>query len=74
MCDDETGLLIDVGDRAVLEAALTELLNNPQRRLDMGLSAYALARQKFNADSNNQRLLDLVRELAESRPVKSEAA
>ncbi len=74
VCDGETGLLIDVGDRVGLEVALTQLLNNPQQRRHMGRTAHAMARQKFDANSNNQRLLDLVRELAEARPVNSEAA
>ncbi|MBV9354322.1 MAG: glycosyltransferase family 4 protein [Chloroflexi bacterium] len=72
--DGESGVLVQVGDQPGLEAALTALVEDPVRRLRMGRAGHAMARQKFDANCNNRRLLDLVRELVEARPIPSEAA
>jgi glycosyltransferase involved in cell wall biosynthesis len=69
----ETGLTIPVGDVGALTAALSLLVDDPERRGRMSRAGYALARVKFDAQRNNRLLLDLVGELVETRPVSRRA-
>jgi len=70
----ETGLIIPVGDVNALTAALSLLIDDPERRRRMSRAGYAYARLKFDAKRNNRLLLDLVGELVEARPVSRRAA
>lgn len=66
---EETGLLIQPGDRPALAQSLRTLMNNPQLRSTMGLRARQLATQKFNAHKNFQILESLFREIADRNSV-----
>jgi glycosyltransferase involved in cell wall biosynthesis len=70
----ESGLLIPPGDRRALQAALTALVDEPERRQRMGRAAHAFATERFDARRNNRLLLDLVRDLAEARRACAAAA
>jgi glycosyltransferase involved in cell wall biosynthesis len=70
----ESGMLVPVGDHAALRAAISALVDCPDRRARMGRAGHALARQKFDAERNNRLLLDLIGELVEARPVSGRAA
>lgn len=61
---EETGLLLQPGDRPALAQSLRTLMNNPQLRSNMGLRARQLATQKFNAHKNFQTLESLFWEIA----------
>ncbi|MDQ6671984.1 MAG: glycosyltransferase family 4 protein [Chloroflexota bacterium] len=63
----ESGLLVPAGDSSALDAALTALTSDSQRRRRLGKASYALARQKFDAERNNRALLDLVLGVAQER-------
>ncbi len=69
----ESGLLIPAGDYTALQAALTTLVDDPNRRQRMSRAGYALASGKFHASRNNRVLLDLVGEMVHGRPVSRRA-
>jgi glycosyltransferase involved in cell wall biosynthesis len=60
----ESGLLIPPGDRVALESALERLASDAPLRQRMGRAGHALAQRKFDAERNNQALLDLLVEIA----------
>jgi glycosyltransferase involved in cell wall biosynthesis len=64
VCHQETGLLIQSGDRPALAESLRILMHNPQLRSDMGFRARQLAEQKFNVHKNFQTLESLFREVS----------
>jgi glycosyltransferase involved in cell wall biosynthesis len=59
-----SGLVVPPGDPAALRGALEALVNDPDRRLQMGRAGHALAQRKFDANRNNRALLDIVIDLA----------
>jgi glycosyltransferase involved in cell wall biosynthesis len=69
-----SGLIIPAGDVAALTNALGALVGDAELRQRMSLAAYALAKQKFDAQRNSRVLLDLVGEMVEARPVSRRAA
>lgn len=60
----KTGMLLQPGDTHGLAAAIEVLLADPTLRRSMGMAGHSLARQKFDARSNNQALLRLIQELS----------
>jgi phosphatidylinositol alpha-1,6-mannosyltransferase len=54
---DEMGLLVPYGDVAALEAALVDLLGNPERALSLGQAARRAAREQFTYPRFRDRLL-----------------
>lgn len=61
---EETGFLIQPGDRSALAEHLRTLMNSPQLSANMGHKACQIAEQKFNAHKNFQALESLFREIA----------
>ena len=57
----ETGLLVRPGDTAALTEALRELMTSSDRRLTLGSRALAHTILNFDAATNTQRLLDLIK-------------
>ena len=57
----ETGLLIRPGDTTALTEALRQLMTSADRRLALGSQALANTTQNFDAATNAQRLLDLIK-------------
>ena len=57
----ETGLLIRPGDTTALTEALRQLMTSADRRLALGSRALAHTTQNFDAATNAQRLLDLIK-------------
>ncbi len=64
--ENETGLLIDVGNIEQLAAALLKLIDDPSLRKNMGHSARARALQFFNSDKVTQKLIELYHSLLAS--------
>lgn len=62
----ESGLLIAPGDERGLAESLETLLNDPVRRIQMGARGQAIVEAGFDAAKNAQRLLDLLKRLAET--------
>ena len=60
---DETGVLVEPGDPQGLAAAISELLDDPDRRARMGEAAAADARARFSLDRQVDAYLDLYAEL-----------
>ena len=58
---DETGVLVPPGDTAALTKALRSLLASPDQRLTLGSRALAHVSKNFDAATNAQRLLDLIK-------------
>jgi len=58
-----TGLLVPVRDAGALANAIRELLDNPDRRISMGLAGRALAERKFDIKQVVQTHLDIYAEL-----------
>ena len=56
----QSGLTVPVGDGAALRHALEVLVSDAGLRQRMGRAGHALARDKFDAQRNNQALLDMV--------------
>ena len=61
----ETGWIVPTGDVDALEAALQQLVEQPNRRLDMGRQAQARLSQTFDAEKNARRLLSLLKRVAD---------
>ena len=61
--DGITGYLIPSGDRARFAAALTELLDQPQRRASMAAAAQAWARERFSPERQVEAHLALFAQL-----------
>lgn len=61
--DGETGLLVPPGDTEALMEALRCMIEDPQRRLNLGSKAEHLVRQQFDAHRNAARLLDLMKQI-----------
>jgi glycosyltransferase involved in cell wall biosynthesis len=60
---DETGVLFEAGDPQSLAAAISGLLDDPDRRARMGAAAAADARARFSLDRQVDAYLDLYAEL-----------
>jgi glycosyltransferase involved in cell wall biosynthesis len=60
---DETGVLFEAGDPQSLAAAISGLLDDPDRRARMGAAAVADARARFSLDRQVDAYLDLYAEL-----------
>lgn len=60
----DTGILIDVDDRAALSSALDRLIANPPERAAMGHAARNRAEMDFDAEKNAARIFDLLRAVA----------
>ena len=71
---EQSGYVIAPGDRSALHAALSSLVENPERRRRMSRAAFGLASRSFDAERNNRLLLDLVVEQAESHSGSRRAA
>ncbi len=63
----ETGLFVPVDDLPALTDALRRLIHRPEERLAMGERAAALARERFDAERNSRRLLEVLKRLAGRR-------
>ena len=59
--DEETGLVVPVGDAAALEAALRRLVMQPELRLRLGERAISHVSREYDARKNAGRLLDLLK-------------
>ena len=67
--DGDTGLLIPPGDVDRLVEALEHLVSDAALRLQMGERASETIRQRFDAERNTGRLLDLIKlMIADARP------
>lgn len=65
--DGKTGFIIPPGDVSSLTEALKKLVVDTNLRYQQGLQAVELASHKFDALTNAVRLLDLLKEVANSR-------
>ncbi len=65
--DSDTGLTVPVGDAAALAAALRELATNSDLRLDIGQRAMDHVARHYNARTNADRLLQLLKAEADAR-------
>jgi glycosyltransferase involved in cell wall biosynthesis len=63
----ESGIVVPVGDVMALRTALETLVADASFRQRMGKAGRLLAKQKFNARANNQSILDLVADVADTR-------
>jgi N-acetyl-alpha-D-glucosaminyl L-malate synthase BshA len=66
--DNITGLLAEPGDPDALAAALQTLIQNPQRRHEMGRAAQTRARHLFGAEAIVPRYEFLYRRVCQERP------
>jgi len=62
--DGETGFCIPTGDVAALVTALRTLIEQPALRVAQGTRAADLVQREFDAERNTTRLLDLMKECA----------
>lgn len=58
--DGRSALVVRPGDSKSLRNAIERMVNEDPLRVQLGRDAYALARAKFDANRNNQTILDLV--------------
>jgi hypothetical protein len=63
--DEDTALLYPPGDAVALAQALSELVADPDRRLDMGMKARTLAEDRYDEEVVAEPLIALYRELLE---------
>jgi glycosyltransferase involved in cell wall biosynthesis len=59
--DGISGILVSPGDREGLENALQNLIFNRQLRIEMGENARKFVSKAFAAETNAQKLLDLLK-------------
>ncbi len=62
---DETGLLVPVRDPQALASAISELVENPARRIEMGQAARKLAHERFGVDRVVNTHLDIYNTLTD---------
>src|SRR5207245_103172 len=55
----ETGLLVPPGDPTALAEAILRFLEGPEVARRMGEAGFALARQRYDAETNTREILDL---------------
>lgn len=67
--DQETGFIVPTGDVCALEQALRRLIENPQRRLEMGAAAHRCLAQAYDAERNATRLVTLLKQIADRADV-----
>lgn len=60
LIDGETGLLVRQSETAQLAGALIELLQNPERRREMGEAGYERGQKVFSFENFEQRLLNIL--------------
>jgi glycosyltransferase involved in cell wall biosynthesis len=70
----ESGLVVPAGDAGRLASALGRLVSDAALRRRMGRAGFALACERFDAARNNQALLDLLVEVAETGRGRRRAA
>ena len=61
---DRSALIVPTGDGRALRAAIESVVDDEPRRLRLGLAGHALARAKFDAERNGQRIVDILRSIA----------
>jgi glycosyltransferase involved in cell wall biosynthesis len=67
--DGETGLLVPPSEPAALAEAIGALLKDPQKRIEMGNRAHAIARLKYDRTRNTQAIMEVYDDLlTEHRP------
>jgi glycosyltransferase involved in cell wall biosynthesis len=71
--DGETGLLTPPGDQAALTAALKRLVENPELRLRQGQQVIELVARAFDAHTNAQRLLDVLKQTVDQARAQAAA-
>lgn len=57
--NEDNGVLVPAGDTSILAKAITNLANDPKRRVQLGQAA-ALSSRNFSIDKNVKRLTDLI--------------
>jgi glycosyltransferase involved in cell wall biosynthesis len=62
--DGRSALVVPPGEGAALRAAIERLVDDEALRVRLGTDALALARSKFDAARNNQKILELVTSVA----------
>ena len=65
--DRETGLSVPTGDVGALSRALTELVDNPQLRADLGRNASSLIHDRYSLTSSVSTLMQVYDELLPTR-------
>lgn len=68
---EETGLLIQPGDRSALVQSLRTLMDDSQLRIEMGYKARQIAEQKFDTHKNLQTLESLFQDVASRNSMNS---
>lgn len=64
------GLLVPSGDAAALAAAIAELVDDPDRRRQMGIAGRRTVRERYSADRMVKELKDLYRNLLDRTTLK----
>jgi glycosyltransferase involved in cell wall biosynthesis len=72
--DGESGMLLEPGDVSALRLAMQTLVAQPELRWRMGRAGHALARIKFDARQNNERLFGLLHEIGSGQRVANRAS
>lgn len=73
IADNETGMLVPLGDTAALAAAATALLADPARRARLGAAAKIRAAEKFSAPVIVKRYLNFYREVCSAGSLRDGA-
>ncbi|MGB1253934.1 MAG: glycosyltransferase family 4 protein [Candidatus Promineifilaceae bacterium] len=63
--DQETGWIVPTGNVDAIESAIQQLIEQPERRLEMGMQAQVRLGQTFDAEKNARRLLALLKQVAD---------
>lgn len=63
--DDEAGLLVPFGDRRALREAVLSLVDDPDRRAQLGAAARRRCEERFDAARQTPELLRMLRDLSE---------
>jgi glycosyltransferase involved in cell wall biosynthesis len=72
--DGVNGFLVPVRSPRDLRSAIEALLRNPARRHAMGRRSRVLAQQEHDADRNNRRIFDIMRQLAATHVASARSA
>jgi glycosyltransferase involved in cell wall biosynthesis len=63
--DGETGFAVQPKDRQSLMAALYKLINEPQQRLQMGKNALQHVAERYDAERNTRRLVEVLKSVVD---------
>ena len=65
--NNENGIVVKMGSAPELSKAISELLSNPRRSIEMGRRGREMVEEKFNAEINVARIISIIKESIDNK-------